>query len=99
MSTLIFWFAPPRAAPISVAASAAAAIELCAATPTANDDGSAVSSPVRVARDSAASGSCARCQRSCRACFDDVVMAAPHVNERLTGPQNGRTVASVKIDQ
>src|SRR5438046_934174 len=62
MSTLTRWRCTPRAFPSSHAASAAAAMVDCAAAPTANEDGSAGSCPVRSANDSASSGSPASCQ-------------------------------------
>ena len=53
MSTATSCATPLRTSPISVAARAAAAIDACAAVPTANDDGRTGSAPVSVRRSSA----------------------------------------------
>ncbi len=55
MSTLTCWLRPVPSRHISAAAKAAAATVACAAVPTANDDGSTGSLPVRLTFCSAAS--------------------------------------------
>src|SRR4029078_9477933 len=84
MPTLTLCVRPVRVRQISAAASAAAAIELCAATPTANDDGSAGSVPVRLTRDSAASGKSSERHSACRVSLDDACMIITSMDVTLT---------------
>src|SRR5258708_14951779 len=69
MSTLTRWERPVRSRRSSFAANAAAAMVVCAAVPTRNEDGSAGSLPVRSTVSSAASGCPAARQMSLRTCF------------------------------